>query len=100
MYGRAGFPCISERLLLCSDLGIQRDLEFLGKLFGVERAAGEIAPVYFQGWDFSQAIICFEDDFFRSLVFFDVYFAVSDPSFPQESLRVAAIRAPGGRVNR
>ena len=80
-------------------LRVQRDVQFLGKLLGVKRAASKVAAAYLQSRDFAQAIVGLENDFLRRLFLLDVDLAESDASFSQESLCVAAIRAPTRRVH-
>src|SRR5207245_2011163 len=69
-------------------------VQFQRKFFRIKRAAGKIAPGDFERRYFAEAVICFQNDLFGGLVFFDVHFAVRDASFPQEGFRVPAIRAP------
>src|SRR5712692_3205180 len=83
----------------CVELGIQRNVELLGELLGIERTARKIAAADLQRGDFPQAIVGLDDDLFPGWVFFDIHFAKTDAALLQESFSAPAIGAPSGAVN-
>src|SRR5260221_14705583 len=56
-------------------LTVQREIEFVGVLLGVERAAGEEAVTDLNGADFALAVVDAEDQVFGMGIVFDVVFA-------------------------
>src|SRR5882672_377237 len=79
---------------------IQRNVEFNGKLLGIERAASKVAATYIECRNYAPAVVHFDHDRFRRLVFFNVDFAKAHTALFQERLRAPAIRAPRGGVHR
>ena len=73
---------------------IERNLELLGKLFGIEWAAREITAVDFDGRHLAAAFIHAKDQFLGVDVFVHVDFFVSNAALVQELFRPPAIGAP------
>src|SRR6266849_10617674 len=59
----------------CAELGIQRKVEFLGKLLRIERTAHKIAPADFQRGNGALAVVGLDDDLFPGWIFLYVHFA-------------------------
>src|SRR6267142_594754 len=77
-------PCKKEFLQVSR---IEGNVEIGGKLLRIERAACKIAATNIERRNYALAVICFDHDRFRRLVFLDVHFAEAHAAFFQEILR-------------
>ena len=80
-------------------LTVQREIEFVCELLGIEGAAGEEAVADLKGGDFALAVVHAEDQVFSVGIVFNVDFADFDAAFFQKRFGTAAIGAPGGGVH-
>ena len=79
-------------IFLFRNLFIQRDIQFIGKLLCVERAAGEIAFAHLHCGDFPLAAIGAKDDLLAFFILLNIHFLKVTP----RSSRKVLVRRQSG----
>jgi hypothetical protein len=78
---------------------IERDIEFVGELLSIERAAREIAVSNLQRGHPTAAVIRAQNNVFSFRVLLDVDFVKFDAALFEKGLGAAAVRAPACAVD-
>jgi hypothetical protein len=93
-FGRMAFPEKTRR-----NLFVQGDVQFGGKLVGIERAASKKAVSYLYRRHFPAAFVYLEDEILGIGVFVDIHFDEVHATFLQKFLGAVAIHAPTRAVH-
>src|ERR1700684_646317 len=91
---------ITNHHALFTTLRIQRDLQFVGKLIGIKRAAREIAPVELERGHLAKTVVHAQAKLFRTRRLINIHFAKCDAALAQKILRAATIATPLRAINR